>query len=76
MQNSQDNLSESLSPKDFAGALGVSESSVKRWVDDGKIRALKTPGGHRRIAVHDALYFVRQTGADVARPELLGLKDL
>lgn len=76
MQNVYSNTTESLSPKDFAGALGVSESSVKRWVDDGKIRALKTPGGHRRIAVADALHFVRLTGADIARPELLGLKEL
>lgn len=66
----------SLSPKEFAAALGVSESSVKRWVDDGKIRALRTPGGHRRIAVSEAIRFVRSTAAAVPRPEMLGLREL
>jgi len=65
-----------LSPRDFASALGVSESSVKRWVDDGKIRALRTPGGHRRIAVGEAIRFVRTTAAHVPRPEFLGLGEL
>ena len=75
MQNIQE-PSGSLSPKDFASALGVSESSVKRWVDDGKIRALRTPGGHRRIAVGEAIRFVRATAAPLPRPDLLGLREL
>jgi MerR family transcriptional regulator, light-induced transcriptional regulator len=75
MQNIQV-VTDSLSPKDFAAALGVSESSVKRWVDDGKIRALRTPGGHRRIAVNEAIRFVRSTGSPLPRPDLLGLREL
>jgi len=66
----------SLSPKDFASALGVSESSVKRWVDDGKIHAVRTPGGHRRIAIREAIRFVRSTAAPLPRPGLLGLREL
>ncbi|MEM7264090.1 MAG: helix-turn-helix domain-containing protein, partial [Planctomycetota bacterium] len=64
----------SLSPKDLALALGVSESSVKRWVDVGRIEATKTAGGHRRIALSEAIRYVRDTGAEVIRPEILGLK--
>jgi excisionase family DNA binding protein len=75
VQNIQE-PSGSLSPKDFAAALGVSESSVKRWVDDGKIRALRTPGGHRRIAVSEAIRFVRATAAPLPRADLLGLREL
>jgi excisionase family DNA binding protein len=75
MQNVQESAV-SLSPKDFASALGVSESSVKRWVDDGKIRALRTPGGHRRIAVSEAIRFVRATAAPLPRPEMLGIREL
>ena len=30
-----------LSPKDLARSLGVSESSVKRWVDDGAVLSYK-----------------------------------
>jgi MerR family transcriptional regulator, light-induced transcriptional regulator len=62
----------SLSPRDLAAVLGVSESSLKRWIDAGRIHATRTEGGHRRIALADALDFIRQTGAPVAHPELLG----
>jgi len=64
----------SLSPRDLADALGVSESSLKRWIDAGRIRATRTGGGHRRIALADALSFIRETGAPVPRPDLLGMR--
>jgi putative resolvase len=32
-----------------ARALGVDPKTVDRWCDAGKIRYIKTPGGHRRI---------------------------
>lgn len=65
-----------LSPRELAEALGVSESSLKRWVDAGKIHAMKTDGGHRRIALTEAVRFVRDTGAPVARPELLDMPEI
>jgi excisionase family DNA binding protein len=65
----------SLSPRDLAGALGVSESSLKRWIDAGRIRATRTAGGHRRIAIPDALAFIREARVQVVRPELLGMRD-
>jgi excisionase family DNA binding protein len=65
-----------LSPRELADALGVSESSLKRWVDAGKIVAFRTEGGHRRIAVDEAVRFIRDTRAPIARPDLLGLPDL
>ena len=64
-----------LSPRELADALGVSESSLKRWVDAGKLTAFRTEGGHRRIAVSEALRFIRETGAPVARPDLLGMPE-
>lgn len=60
-----------ISPKTLAQSLGVSESSVKRWVDDGALMARRTAGGHRRIAVADAVRFVRQSGTPVVRPDLI-----
>lgn len=60
-----------LSPKDLARSLGVSESSVKRWVDDGALAAMRTAGGHRRIALAEAVRFVRHAGSPMVRPDLI-----
>jgi hypothetical protein len=62
-----------LSPRQLATAIGVSESSLKRWADAGKLAVSRTDGGHRRIAVSEAVRFIRDTGATVVRPDLLGL---
>lgn len=67
-------MTPSISPKDLALLIGVSESSLKRWVDEGRggLAAMRTSGGHRRISVYEAVRFVRQTSQNVVRPELLG----
>lgn len=65
-----------LSPRDLADAVGVSQSSIKRWVDDGRLRASRTAGGHRRISRTEALRFVRQQRMALVRPEILGLPDM
>jgi excisionase family DNA binding protein len=64
---------ELLSPRQVADALGVSESSIKRWSDDGLMATQKTAGGHRKLARADVLRFVREQGYDIGKPELLGL---
>lgn len=65
-----------LTPRKLADAIGVSESSVKRWVDGGRIPAARTAGGHRRIALADAVSYVREHRLPVRRPDLLGLPEL
>lgn len=65
-----------ISPRELANAIGVSESSLKRWADDGLIRVSKTAGGHRRITIGEAIRFLRTTRAPLLRPDLLGLDDL
>ncbi len=40
---------ENLKPKDAADLIGVSYPTIKQWIYDGKIRSVKTPGGHHRI---------------------------
>jgi len=65
-----------LTPRDLADALGVSESSLKRWADDGVIRVSRTAGGHRRIALADAIRFARDSGLHIEHPEALGLEEI
>lgn len=65
-----------LSPKDLAEVIGVSESSLKRWVDEGRLAATRTAGGHRRIPTHEAIRFIRESNSSIAKPDLLGLPDL
>ena len=66
-------MSQYFSPKEVAAAIGVSESSLKRWVDRGLIRADKTAGGHRRLELDAVLEYVRNNGHGIAQPEALGL---
>lgn len=55
-------------PRELSVALDVSESSVKRWVDDGLLAATRTAGGHRRIALAEAVRFLRTAGTAGAGP--------
>ena len=66
-------MSQFFSPKDVAVAIGVSESSLKRWVDKGLIRAEKTGGGHRRLTLDAVLRYVREEGKILQNPEIIGL---
>lgn len=66
-------MSQFFSPKDVAAAIGVSESSLKRWVDKGLIRASKTAGGHRRMEMDSIMQYLRNSGRMLERPEILEL---
>lgn len=66
----------SLSPKELALAVGVSESSLKRWADRGEIRVRRTAGGHRRIPLQEAVRFARDANLPIVRPDILNLPDL
>ncbi|KAA0240788.1 helix-turn-helix domain-containing protein [bacterium] len=50
-----------------AALLGVSESTVRRWVDSGEVRSFRTRGGHRRVLEDDLRGIVEATGALPAR---------
>jgi excisionase family DNA binding protein len=65
-----------LSPRDLAEAIGVSESSLKRWTDAGRIQAVRTEGGHRRIPVSEAVRFIRESRQPIVKPEILGFPEL
>ena len=65
--------SQTFTPKEIAAAIGASESSVKRWIDQGRLRAAKTVGGHRRVGLAEVLRFLRESGHALVDPEALGL---
>ena len=52
----------SFSTRELAQMWNVSESTVKRWTDAGKLRCTKTPGGHRKFRLTDISRFQDQQG--------------
>jgi methanogenic corrinoid protein MtbC1 len=64
---------ELVSPKQVARAIGVSESSLKRWCDKGLIKTVRTAGGHRKMAIAEVLRYVRDHDQQLVSPEILGL---
>ncbi|HXN65649.1 MAG TPA: helix-turn-helix transcriptional regulator [Candidatus Acidoferrales bacterium] len=44
---------ELLSPREAAQALGISYPAIKQWIYRGKLRTVKTAGGHHRIPAHE-----------------------
>lgn len=42
---------DTVSTTQAAKLLGVARGTVQRLVDIGKLEAIKTPGGHRKIAL-------------------------
>jgi excisionase family DNA binding protein len=66
-------MNDSFTPRQVARALGVSESSLKRWCDRDILKTVRTAGGHRRVAFDEVARFCRESGRTLAEPELLGL---
>lgn len=51
-------------PTQVAELLGVSPDTVRRWCDEGRLRATRSAGGHRAISGKEiARYMVAQTEA-------------
>ena len=42
-----------LTPREAAKSIGISYPTLKHWVLAGKIKTVKTPGGHHRIPLSE-----------------------
>lgn len=58
-----------------ARLLGVSVATVVNWIDDGRLRAHKTPGGHRRISRDDLVAFAHHYEMPLGGAEVRGQRD-
>jgi excisionase family DNA binding protein len=61
-----------LKTRQLADAIGVSVSTIKRWVDAGDLKASRTVGKHRLILLSEATRFARRQGLSVEGLEALG----
>ncbi len=49
-----------LTPNQVAEMLMLSVASVRQWAEKGELKALTTPGGHRRFLPKDVAEFAKQ----------------
>lgn len=63
-------LPDTLTTRETAKLLSASVRTIQLWVEDGRLKAWKTPGGHRRVlrtSVEEMLANRRRTSGDGRR---------
>jgi molybdopterin-binding protein len=58
-----------LKPRDAAKILGISYSTLKRWILTGKINTVITPGGHHRVPEQELDTHLHLAGKRAPLPE-------
>lgn len=56
-------MSQLLAVRDAARQLGVTYSTLKRWIHEGAVRSVKTKGGHHRIPDEEVRRLLAVQGA-------------
>jgi len=53
-------MAKNLSTFTIAQMLHVDPGSVANWIDQDRLKAFRTPGGHRRVATEDLIHFLKE----------------
>ena len=67
MQVSEITTDSLLTSHQVGRLLQVSRRSVNNWIEQGRIPAFRTPGGHRRVRVADLMDFLTENDFPVPR---------
>jgi molybdopterin-binding protein len=65
-----------LTPRQAAERLGISYPALKHWILAGRIRTVKTPGGHHRIPVESLDEFLPPSPAQPGTARISGRNQL
>jgi len=65
-----------LTPRQAAEKLGMSYPALKHWILAGRIKTIKTPGGHHRIPAGALSRFLPAAQALAAGPRISGRNQL
>jgi len=55
-----------ISTKEVAALLTVTETTVKRWTDNNRLKCVKTLGGHRKYLLKDIEDFAEENGIPIS----------
>ncbi len=55
-----------MTPGEVATMFRVDPKTVSRWAESGRIRSIRTPGGHRRFPESEVLALLRGESTSVA----------
>jgi molybdopterin-binding protein len=65
-----------LTPRQAAEKLGISYPALKHWILAGRIRTVKTPGGHHRIPLSALEEFLPNAFAQTGASRISGRNQL
>ena len=52
-----------LTPREASRMLGISYPAIKKWILDGKLKTIRTPGGHHRLSAASLRPFLQKDRA-------------
>ena len=66
-------MKRTLTTYDIAGYCEVSPRTAVQWINEGKIKAYRTPGNHSRVEIEDFLVFLKKYNMPIPK-DLLDTK--